>query len=243
MSTKTINYSLVKSAENETADISVINANMDIIDTTIKTLDIYKESVLKDADAKPSIADTDSLPLLDNADNMKTKKISFINLKATLKTYFDTLYDKTSIANSLTTTEEGSALDAMQGKLLAESIATLSTSLSNEVNARQSTDIAINTVLAGKQGTLTFDSFPTSGSSNPVMSGGIYSAINVFSGIPTVQTVFNSDGSITETRQDGGVITTIFNSGGTITTRLVKNGITTTKTTNFNSDGSISEVI
>lgn len=35
----------------------------------------------------------------------------------------------------------------------------------------------INTALAGKQDTLTFDSVPTSGSDNPVKSGGIYSAL------------------------------------------------------------------
>lgn len=35
----------------------------------------------------------------------------------------------------------------------------------------------INTALAGKQDTLTFDSAPTSGSDNPVTSGGVYTAL------------------------------------------------------------------
>ena len=35
----------------------------------------------------------------------------------------------------------------------------------------------INTALAGKQDTLTFDNAPTSGSNNPVKSGGIYTAL------------------------------------------------------------------
>lgn len=35
----------------------------------------------------------------------------------------------------------------------------------------------LDTAIAGKQATLTFDSTPTSGSSNPVTSGGVYSAI------------------------------------------------------------------
>lgn len=35
----------------------------------------------------------------------------------------------------------------------------------------------INTALAGKQNTLTFDDSPTSGSDNPVKSGGIYTAL------------------------------------------------------------------
>lgn len=36
----------------------------------------------------------------------------------------------------------------------------------------------INTALAGKQDALTFDSVPTSGSDNPVKSGGVYSALS-----------------------------------------------------------------
>lgn len=36
---------------------------------------------------------------------------------------------------------------------------------------------AIQTQINGKQGTLTFDSTPTAGSTNPVTSGGVYSAI------------------------------------------------------------------
>ena len=36
----------------------------------------------------------------------------------------------------------------------------------------------INTALAGKQNTLTFDDTPTSGSDNPVKSGGVYSALS-----------------------------------------------------------------
>lgn len=55
-------------------------------------------------------------------------------------------------------------------------------------------------------------------------------------------TVFNADGSITETNGNGETLTTIFNSNGTITERFV--GVKTlTKTTTFNADGSITEVI
>lgn len=49
--------------------------------------------------------------------------------------------------------------------------------------AEESSDISqlaseINTVLAGKQNTLTFDSTPTAGSSNPVTSGGVKAALD-----------------------------------------------------------------
>ena len=58
-------------------------------------------------------------------------------------------------------------------------------------------------------------------------------------------TVFNADGSITETNGKGEVLTTVFNNDGSITETFV--GVvgtkTITKTITFNSDGSITEVI
>lgn len=55
-------------------------------------------------------------------------------------------------------------------------------------------------------------------------------------------TVFNSDGSITETNSKGEKLTTRFNTDGSITETFVGEK-TITKTTTFNSDGSITEVI
>ena len=55
-------------------------------------------------------------------------------------------------------------------------------------------------------------------------------------------TVFNPDGSITETNEKGETLTTIFNGDGSITETFVGEK-TITKTTIFNTDGSISEVI
>lgn len=53
-------------------------------------------------------------------------------------------------------------------------------------------------------------------------------------------TVFNADGSVTETDLDSGVVTTtVFNADGTITETFGSK----TKTTTFNPDGSISEAI
>lgn len=58
-------------------------------------------------------------------------------------------------------------------------------------------------------------------------------------------TVFNNDGSITETNGKGEVLTTVFNDDGTITETFV--GVvgekTITKITTFNADGSVSEVV
>lgn len=55
-------------------------------------------------------------------------------------------------------------------------------------------------------------------------------------------TVFNSDGSITETNSKGETLTITFNSDGSITETFVGEK-TLSKTTTFNSDGTISEVI
>lgn len=55
-------------------------------------------------------------------------------------------------------------------------------------------------------------------------------------------TVFNEDGSITETNGKDETLTTVFNTDGSITETFVGKK-TIVKTTTFNVDGSISEVI
>lgn len=61
-------------------------------------------------------------------------------------------------------------------------------------------------------------------------------------GFQNKTTIFNSDGSITETYGVGQTKTTTFNENGSITETFVGNK-TITKTTTFNSDGSVTEVI
>lgn len=55
-------------------------------------------------------------------------------------------------------------------------------------------------------------------------------------------TVFNDDGSITETNAKGEVLTTVFNGDGSITETFVGEK-TITKNTIFNDNGSITEEI
>lgn len=55
-------------------------------------------------------------------------------------------------------------------------------------------------------------------------------------------TIFNQDGSITETNEDGHTLTTTFNEDESITQIFVGEK-TISKTTTFNSDGSITEVL
>lgn len=56
------------------------------------------------------------------------------------------------------------------------------------------------------------------------------------------ETIFNEDGSVTETNSKGETLTTTFNDDGSITEIFVGEK-TITKTTTFNEDGSITEVI
>ena len=73
--------------------------------------------------------------------------------------------------------------------------ATADASGNNIVNT-YATKTELTNGLAGKQNSLTFDSAPTSGSSNPVTSGGVYSAIN------TVNTSISSLQSLVANKQD-----------------------------------------
>ena len=55
-------------------------------------------------------------------------------------------------------------------------------------------------------------------------------------------TVFNTDGSITETNGKGETLTTVFNADGSIT-ETFEGSKTIVKTTSFGTDGKITEVI
>ena len=62
-------------------------------------------------------------------------------------------------------------------------------------------------------------------------------------GFGECETVFNADGSISETYQDGSVKKTVFNADGSIDEIFTAGTQVMTKKINFNEDGSISEVI
>ena len=61
-------------------------------------------------------------------------------------------------------------------------------------------------------------------------------------GFEAKETVFNADGSITETNALGHTLHTVFNDDGSITETFTGEKTISKKTT-FNSDGSISEVL
>ena len=67
-------------------------------------------------------------------------------------------------------------------------------------------------------------------------------AMMAIQGFQSNTTIFNDDGSSTETNSDGHTLTTIFNNDNSIKETFVGDK-TITKTTTFNADGSITEVL
>lgn len=86
----------------------------------------------------------------------------------------------------------GSAWDALAGTVDLSSYAK-----AQDVANTYATQSSLSTGLAGKQDKLTFDSTPTSGSTNPVTSGGVYTAINTKQNLITISTAepTSDDGS------------------------------------------------
>lgn len=73
----------------------------------------------------------------------------------------------------------------------------------------------------------------------------VQGAIDELASPQGIVTVFNQDGSITQTYANGNVLTTTFNQNGSITEILkdTNNVVIYTKTTTFNQDGSITEEV
>ncbi len=62
------------------------------IQANITSLNTDKEDAISGVDPKTTPIDADAVPVVDSADDSKTKKTTWANIKATLKTYFDSLY-------------------------------------------------------------------------------------------------------------------------------------------------------
>jgi len=125
----------------------------------------------------------------------------------------------------------------------------------NKIVDTYATKTELNNGLSGKQNTLTFDSAPTSGSTNPVTSGGVFSAINTLS--TTVSTlegkVENLEGEVSTAKSyltisvssatgniTGRVITATPAEGTADTTATVGSGGFVTMTLNATSQYTVS---
>ena len=71
----------------------------------------------------------------------------------------------------------GDAIDGLEDQIGNTPMGTTATTITGAIAEHESDISGINTALAGKQATLTFDNVPTENSTNPVKSGGVYSAV------------------------------------------------------------------
>jgi len=90
-------------------------------------------SAIHGATAKTTPVDADTIPLIDSAASNVLKKVTWANIKATLKTYFDTLYQ---VAGSYLTS------------------ANITQTITNGVTTNAPSEDAVFDALAGKQATL-----------------------------------------------------------------------------------------
>ena len=85
----------------------VTSVNSKTGNVVLTASDVGAESSLKNSTAKSSIADNDGFTMLDSASSNATKKVLWNVIKSTLKTYFDTLYNKYTLPTMSSTTIGG----------------------------------------------------------------------------------------------------------------------------------------
>ncbi|MEA4988932.1 MAG: hypothetical protein VB095_12810 [Anaerovorax sp.] len=134
MATQTKNYGLTKPDINDFYDVGIDNNNMDTIDTELKNL---KDKVFTAGDMSKSIYDKNNNGIVDNAEKVNNHTVE--KDVPTDAKFTDTI---TPIANNLTETIPGKALDAMQGKLLSDGLEQVNDTLSN---LQPKTDNTLNT--------------------------------------------------------------------------------------------------
>lgn len=125
----TQNYNLEKPTEDEFYDVGVQNGNMDKLDETIASIDTAK------AAAKNTIADGDSVSIVDSADSSKTKRVLWSTIKSAMGQIFVPLTRKVN-------NKDLSADISLTGDDIATS-ATDGTTVSSQLSNRLRLPIAI----------------------------------------------------------------------------------------------------
>lgn len=120
MPTNTPNLNLVKPLVTEKYIVAVANANNDIIDAAINDLDLAKIEL--PTLSKTTAIDADSVLLIDSAASDVVKKWTIANIKANLKTYFDTLYQALLVSGTNIKSVNGSSLVGSGNLALEETI-------------------------------------------------------------------------------------------------------------------------
>lgn len=86
---------------------------------------------------------------------------------------------------------------------------TAPTAVAGTNTTQVATTAFVQTAVSGKQNTLTFDSTPTSGSTNPVTSGGVYSALDLKLSISDADDTYAKKSDITGTYKFKGSVATV----------------------------------
>lgn len=89
---------------------------------TLTASNVGAEPVLNNKSAKADVVDDDGIVILDSAANNGTKKLLWSVIKSTLKTYFDTLYNKYTLPTASADTKGGVKIGTglkMSGEVLS----------------------------------------------------------------------------------------------------------------------------
>lgn len=89
---------------------------------TLAAGDVGAEPALKNSTSKTSVADNDGIVLLDSAASNGTKKLLWSVIKSSLKTYFDTLYNKYTLPTMSASVKGGAKVGTglvMSGEVLS----------------------------------------------------------------------------------------------------------------------------
>ena len=85
--TSVLNLPLPNQANNLVDDVSRLRTSLSVLDGAVLT-----PGVVHAATSKTTPVDADELPLIDSVSTFSLKRLTWANLKAAAKTYFDTLY-------------------------------------------------------------------------------------------------------------------------------------------------------
>lgn len=161
----------------EASKLSGIEASADVTDAT------NVASAINGAAAKTTPVDADTMPLIDSAASNILKKLSWAHIKATLKSYFDTLYPSGSGSSSGTNTGDQNLFQTIavsgQSNVVADSTTdtlTLVAGTNVTITTDAGTDsITINSTASGSGDALTTDPLSQFASTTSAQLAGVIS--------------------------------------------------------------------